>query len=131
MTSDKLMVSSHFTRPRLECVWIVWWSACSKPVSIFATKHSTAAAVVVVVAVVVVTVLNVPSLSTFHLASVPIMSSAQPGTMQSRAQLAAIHHPAVTIQIQILQFTWPWRLAREEAGGIINGSRSRHLIIEM
>ena len=33
-------------------------------------------AVVVVVAVVVVTVLNVPSLSTFHLASVPIMSSA-------------------------------------------------------
>ena len=32
--------------------------------------------VVAVVAVVVVTVLNVPSLSTFHLASVPIMSSA-------------------------------------------------------
>ena len=90
MTSDKLMVFSHFTRFRLECVWIVWWSACSKLVSIFATKHSTAV-VVVVVAVVVVTVLNVPSLSTFHLASVPIMSSAQPGTMQSRAQLAAIH----------------------------------------
>ena len=130
MTSDKLMVFFTLYSTQIKGVWIVWWSACSKLVSIFATKHSTAV-VVVVVAVVVVTVLNVPSLSTFHLASVPIMSSAQPGTMQSRAQLAAIHHPAVTIQIQILQFTWPWRLAREEAGGIINGSRSRHLIIEM
>ena len=62
--------------------------ANQSPYSPQTTKHST---VVVVVAVVVVTVLNVPSLSTFHLASVPIMSSAQPGTMQSRAQLAAIH----------------------------------------
>ena len=128
MTSDKLMVSSHFAQPRVCLVDFLMVSYVAT-VSIFATKHSTAA--VVVVAVVVVTVMNVPSLSTFHLASVPIMSSAQPGTMQSRAQLAAIHHPAVTIQIQILQFTWPWRLAREEAGGIINGSRSRHLIIEM
>ena len=128
MTSDKLMVSSHFAQPRVCLVDFLMVSYVAT-VSIFATKHSTAA--VVVVAVVVVTVLNVPSLSTFHLASVPIMSSAQPGTMQSRAQLAAIHHPALTIQIQILQFTWPWRLAREEAGGIINGSRSRHLIIEM
>ena len=128
MTSDKLMVSSHFAQPRV-CQVDFLLVTYVATVSIFATKHSTAA--VVVVAVVVVTVLNVPSLSTFHLASVPIMSSAQPGTMQSRAQLAAIHHPAVTIQIQILQFTWPWRLAREEAGGIINGSRSRHLIIEM
>ena len=128
MTSDKLMVSSHFAQPRVCLVDFLMVSYVAT-VSIFATKHSTV--VVVVVAVVVVTVLNVPSLSTFHLASVPIMSSAQPGTMQSRAQLAAIHHPALTIQIQILQFTWPWRLAREEAGGIINGSRSRHLIIEM
>ena len=127
MTSDKLMVSSHFAQPRV-CLVDFLMVTYVATVSIFATKHST---VVVVVAVVVVTVLNVPSLSTFHLASVPIMSSAQPGTMQSRAQLAAIHHPALTIQIQILQFTWPWRLAREEAGGIINGSRSRHLIIEM
>ena len=126
MTSDKLMVSSHFAQPRV-CLVDFLMVTYVATVSIFATKHST----VVVVAVVVVTVLNVPSLSTFHLASVPIMSSAQPGTMQSRAQLAAIHHPALTIQIQILQFTWPWRLAREEAGGIINGSRSRHLIIEM
>ena len=122
------MVSSHFAQPRV-CLVDFLMVTYVATVSIFATKHSTAA--VVVVAVVVVTVLNVPILSTFHLASVPIMSSAQPGTMQSRAQLAAIHHPALTIQIQILQFTWPWRLAREEAGGIINGSRSRHLIIEM
>ena len=128
MTSDKLMVSSHFAQPRV-CLVDFLMVTYVATVSIFATKHSTV--VVVVVAVVVVTVMNVPSLSTFHLASVPIMSSAQPGTMQSRAQLAAIHHPALTIQIQILQFTWPWRLAREEAGGIINGSRSRHLIIEM
>ena len=128
MTSDKKMVFSHFAQPRVCLVDFLMVSYVAT-VSIFATKHSTAA--VVVVAVVVVTVLNVPSLSTFHLASVPIMSSAQPGTMQSRAQLAAIHHPALTIQIQILQFTWPWRLAREEAGGIINSSRSRHLIIEM
>ena len=128
MTSDKLMVSSHFAQPRV-CLVNFLMVTYVATVSIFATKHSTV--VVVVVAVVVVTVMNVPSLSTFHLASVPIMSSAQPGTMQSRAQLAAIHHPALTIQIQILQFTWPWRLAREEAGGIINGSRSRHLIIEM
>ena len=128
MTSDKKMVFSHFAQPRV-CLVDFLMVTYVATVSIFATKHSTAA--VVVVAVVVVTVLNVPSLSTFHLASVPIMSSAQPGTMQSRAQLAAIHHPALTIQIQILQFTWPWRLAREEAGGIINGSRSRHLIIEM
>ena len=128
MTSDKLMLSSHFAQPRV-CLVDFLMVTYVATVSIFATKHSTV--VVVVVAVVVVTVMNVPSLSTFHLASVPIMSSAQPGTMQSRAQLAAIHHPALTIQIQILQFTWPWRLAREEAGGIINGSRSRHLIIEM
>ena len=131
MTSDKLMVFSHFTRLRFEVSGLSGGQlvANQSPYSPQTTKHSTV--VVVVVAVVVVTVLNVPSLSTFHLASVPIMSSAQPGTMQSRAQLAAIHHPALTIQIQILQFTWPWRLAREEAGGIINGSRSRHLIIEM
>ena len=85
MTSDKLVLFSHFARPRLEHVWIVWWS-----VSIFATEHSTAV-VVVVVAVVVVTVLNVPSLSTFHLASVPIMSSVRSQEQCREAQLAAIH----------------------------------------
>ena len=49
------------------------------------------AVVVVVVAVVVVTVLNVPSLSTFHLASVPIMSSVRSQEQCREAQLAAIH----------------------------------------
>ena len=85
MTSDKLML--FFTlcpaqiRACLDCLVVSLHK--------FATKHSTA--VVVVVAVVVVTVLNVPSLSTFHLASVPIMSSVRSQEQCREAQLAAIH----------------------------------------